>query len=99
MGDRECGHLIYFSVCRSGTIALAVVKIPTNFASEAEDMTTLIIWSRKRTGPWSQGIGSFYEQKICELARLQAQVSLRYAALECAAKTMLQDLEVMPSLG
>ena len=59
MGDQGCGHLIYLSVCRSGTIALAVMKSPDNSASEAEDMTMLIIWARDRTGPLLRGIGSF----------------------------------------
>ena len=92
MGDRGFVHLIYFSVCRSGTIALAVVKIPTNFASEAEDMTTLIILARYRIGPLSRGMGSLSEQKMCDPARLQARVLLRCAALECVAKIILLDL-------
>ena len=57
MGDRGCGHFIYFSVFRSGTIALVVIKSPDNSSSEAEDMTTLIIWARDRIGPLSRGIG------------------------------------------
>ena len=92
MGDRGCGHLISLSVCRSGTIALAVTKCPDNYASEAEGMTTLIIWDRDRIGTLSQGIGSLSERKMCTSARMRAQVSLRYAALECAAKIMLLDL-------
>ena len=92
MGDQGCGHLISLSVCRSGTIALAVRKSPANYASEAEDMTTLIIWARERIGPLSRGIGSFSEHKMCEPARLRARVSLRYAASECAAKIMLLDM-------
>ena len=99
MGDRGCGHFIYLSVCRSGTIALTAMKSPANYASEAEDMTTLIIWARDRIGPLSQGIGSLSEQKMCDPTRLRAQVSLRYAVSECAAKIMLLDLKVMPLLG
>ena len=85
MGDRGCCLFISLSVCRSGNIALAVMKSPANSASEAEDMTTLIIWARERTGQLSWGIG-------CEPARLRARVSLRCATLECAAKIMLLDL-------
>ena len=99
MGDRGCDHFISFSVCWSGNIALAVMKSPENSASEAEDMTTLIIWARERTGPLSQGIGSLYDHNMCNPSRIRARVSLRYAALECAAKTVFLDLYVMPSLG
>ena len=63
-GDRGCGDFISLSVCRSGTIVLAVMKSPDNSASEAEDMTILIIWARDRIGPLSLGIGSLSEQKI-----------------------------------
>ena len=99
MGYRGCGHFISFSVCRSGIIALALMKSPDNSASEAEYMTTLIIWARDRTGPLSRGIVSFSDHKMCNPARLRARVSLRYAVSECTAKTMLLDLYVMPSLG
>ena len=92
MGERGCGHFIYFSVCRIRNIALTVMKSPSNSASEAEDMTMLIIWARERTGPLSQEIGSLSKQEICDPARLRARVSLRYAASECAAKTMLLAL-------
>ena len=92
MVDRGCGHFIYFSVCWRGTIALAVMKSPDNSASENEDMTTLIIWAKERTGPLSEGVASFSEQKICNPARLRARVSLRYAVSDCAAKTMLLAL-------
>ena len=37
MGERGFVHLIYFSVCRSGTIDLDVMKSPANSDSEAED--------------------------------------------------------------
>ena len=80
------------SVCRSVTIALDLVKSPDNSTSEAEDMTTLIIWDMDRTVPLSRGIGSLSEQKMCDPARLRARVSLKYAASECAAKIMLLDL-------
>ena len=91
-GDRGCGDFISLSVCRSGTIVLAVMKSPDNSASEDEDMTTLIIWARDRIGPLLQVIGLLSKQKMCDPARLQARVSLMYAALECAAKIMLLDL-------
>ena len=92
MGDRGCGHFISLSVCRSGTITLAVMKSPANYALEAEDMITLIIWARDRIGPLSRGIGSFSKQKVCDPARLRARVLLRYAASECAAKIILLDM-------
>ena len=80
MGDRGCGYFITLSMCRSGTISLVVMKSPDNYASEAEDMTPLIIWARDRIGLFSRGMGSSFEQKICNPARLQAQVLLKYAA-------------------
>ena len=64
MGYWGCGHFVSLSVCRRGTIVLAVMKSPDNSDSEDEDMTTLIIWARERTGPLSRGVGSFSEQKI-----------------------------------
>ena len=65
---------------------------PDNSALEAEDMTTLIIWDKERTGTLLQGIGSLSEQNICEPARLRVRVSLRYAVSKCAVKTMLLSL-------
>ena len=56
IGERGCGHLISLSVCQSGTIALAVMKSLDNSTSEADEMTTLIIWARDRTGPFSRGV-------------------------------------------
>ena len=90
--DRGCGDFISLSVCRSGTIVLSVMKSPDNSASEDEDMTTLIIWARDRIGPLLQVIGLLSKHKMCDPAQLRAQVSLMYAALECAAKIMLLDL-------
>ena len=80
MGDRDCGHLISLSVCRSGTIALSVMKSPDNSASEAEDMTTLIICARYRIVPLSRGIESLSEQNMYDPTWLRVRVSLRYAA-------------------
>ena len=92
MGDQCCGHLISLSVCRSGTITLAVTKSLANYASEAEDMTRLIIWARDSIGPLSRGIGSFSKQKMCYPVRLCVQVSLMYTVSECADKIMLLDI-------
>ena len=55
MGDQGFGHFIFLSVCWSGTIDLAVMKSPDNSASEAKDMTTLIIWDRDRIAPLFHG--------------------------------------------
>ena len=84
---------------QSGTIALSVMKSQAISSSEAEGMNTLIIFSRDRTWPLLQGIGSLYEHKMCDPAWLRVQVSLRYAASEFAANIILMDLYVMPSLG
>ena len=92
MGGRGCGYFISLSVCWSGTVSLAVMNSPSNYDSDAEDMTPLIIWARDSTGPLSRWIGSLYDQKMCDPARLQARVSLKYAASECAAKIMLLDI-------
>ena len=92
MGYRGCGNFISLSVCWIVTIALDVMKSPDSCSSEAKDMTMLIIWARDRTGPLSRGIGSLSGQNICDPARMRAQVSLRYAASERAAKSMFLDL-------
>ena len=92
MGDRGCGYFISLSVCESGTIALAVMKSPDNSASEAEEMTTLVIWARDRTGQFLWGISSLSKKKLCGPTRLWVIVSLRCATSECAAKIMLLDL-------
>ena len=68
------------------------MKSPANSASETKDINTLIIWAKERTGPLSRGIGSFFEQNICNPARLQARFSLSYATLNCEAKTILLAL-------
>ena len=73
MGDRGCGHFISLSVFRSGTIALVLMNSLDNSASEAEDMTTLIIWASYRTVPLSRGVGSLSENKMCDPARLRAR--------------------------
>ena len=58
----------------------------------SDDMTTLIICARERTGTLSRGIGPLSEQKICNPARLRARVLLRYSASEFVNKIMLLDL-------
>ena len=62
MEDEGYGHFISLSVCWSGTIALAVTNSLANSASEAENMSTLIIWARDMTGPLSRGIGYIFER-------------------------------------
>ena len=51
MGFLGCGHPISMSDWCSGTIFLAMVKSPASSASEAYDMTFLIICAIVRTGP------------------------------------------------
>ena len=58
IGDWGCGHPIYTSVCRSGTISLAQMYRPASSDSAAEDMTHLIIWEMVRTGPLYLGTGT-----------------------------------------
>ena len=75
--DRGCGRFIYLRVCWSGTIALEVLNSSVNSASEAEDMTTLIIWARERTGPLSRGIVSLSKQNYLDYS-LQSRQWYRY---------------------
>ena len=51
MGVLGCGHPISMSAWLSGTIYLAIMKRPSSSASEADDMTFLIICAIVRTGP------------------------------------------------
>ena len=88
MGDLGCGHPISVRDWRSGTIALAQIKRPASSASAAEDMTFLMICGMVRTGPLYVGAGTSYERIMCAPARLHALATLRYAASECAARTM-----------
>ena len=59
-----CGHPISVRACRSGTIYLATVKRPASSASEADDMTFLMICEMLRTGPLWRGIGTSSDSMI-----------------------------------
>ena len=92
MGDLGCGHPISVRDWRSGTIALAQMKMPASSASAVEDMTFLIICATVRNRPLYVEAGTFPERIMCAPERLRALVTLRYAASECAARTMPLDL-------
>ena len=51
MGFLGCGHPILVRDCHSGTISLAMAKRPASSASEADEMTFLIICEMLRNGP------------------------------------------------
>ena len=61
MGVLGCGHPILMSDWFSGTIYLAMVKRPSSSASEADEMTFLIICAIVRTGLLWRGIGTSSE--------------------------------------
>ena len=88
MGDLGCGHPISVRDWCSGTIALAQMKRSAISASAAEDMKFLMICATVRTGPLYVGTGTFSESIMCAPERLRALVTLRYAASECAVRTM-----------
>ena len=51
-----CGHPILISAWGSGTISLAMVNRPASSASEADDMTFLMIFAIVRIGRLWRGI-------------------------------------------
>ena len=75
-GDFACGHFISCKVCLIATISCAVINIATNSASEAEDMTNLIIFESVSTGPFHRGMASFSENKLCAPDLLSPLLSL-----------------------
>ena len=66
---------------RSGTISLAMVKRTASSASEAEEMTFLVICAVVWTEPLWRGIGTSSEIMIWAPARLWDCDTLRQAAL------------------
>ena len=77
MGVLGCGHPIYMSAWRGGTIFLEMVKKPDSSASDADDMTFLIICAVVRTGPLWRGTGTYSESMMWAPTRLQACDTLR----------------------
>ena len=77
MGVLGCGRPILVRACHSGTISLEMVKRPASSASEAYDMTFLIIFAMVRTGPLCRGIGTSSESMMWVPARLRALLTLR----------------------
>ena len=77
MGFLGFGHPILMSDWRSWTIYLAIMKRPASSASEADDMTFLIICVIVRTGPLWRGIRTSYESMMWDPARLWACDTLR----------------------
>ena len=65
------------SAWRSGTIYLVMVMRPVSSASEADDMTFLIICAIMRTGPLWRGIGKSSESMIWVPVQLQAWNTFR----------------------
>ena len=63
-GGFVCGHFISCKVFLIATISCAVMNIAPNSASEAEDMTNLMIFASVSTGPFHRGMSSFSERKI-----------------------------------
>ena len=72
MGVLSYDHTVSKSACRSGTIYLAIVKRPASSASEADDMTLLIICANVRTGLLWRGIWTSSESMMWDPARLRA---------------------------
>ena len=91
-GDFICGHFISCNVCLIATISCAVMNIATNYASEVEDMTNLMIFESVSRGPFHWGMASFSERKIWAPALLRPLLSLWNPASECAQRTMSLEL-------
>ena len=77
MGFLGCGHPILMRACRSGNIYLAMVKKPDSSASEANEMTLLMICAMVRTGPLWRGIGTSSESTMWAPERMRALLTLR----------------------
>ena len=71
-----CGHFISCKVCLIATISCAVMNIALSSASEAEDMTNLMIFASVSTGPFHRGMASFSGRKICAPALLSCTMLL-----------------------
>ena len=71
-GRSRAGEHIF----RIATISCAVMNIAPSSASEAEDMTNLIIFASVSTGTFQRGMASFSERKICAPALLRTFLSL-----------------------
>ena len=89
--DFGCGHFISCNVCLITTISCAVTNIAPNYASEAEDMTNLMIFASASTGLFHRGMASFSERKMCSPALLCRLLSLWKPESECAQSTMLLE--------
>ena len=76
MGVLSCGHTILMRACCRGTISLAMVTRPASSASEADDMTFLIICVMVRTGPLWRGIRTSSESMMWAPARLRDLLTL-----------------------
>ena len=77
MGVLICGHPILMRVCWSETISLAMVNKPGSSASEADDMTFLMICAIVRNGPLWKGIGASSESMMWAPAQLRDLLTLR----------------------
>ena len=77
MGVLGCGHPISLRSWRSGTISLVMVKRPASSASEAYDMTFLMICAMVRTGTLWRGIGTSSDSMMWSPVRLRALLTLR----------------------
>ena len=75
-GDFGYGHFISCKVFLIATISCAVMNIEPNSASEAEDMTYLMIFASITTGLFHPGMSFFSESKICAPDILRPLLSL-----------------------
>ena len=78
-------------------MSLAVTNRASISASEAEDMTNLIIWEMVRMVSFYRGFGSSSERNMCAPVRNISLETLRYSASEWADRLMLLFLWVIPS--
>ena len=97
MNDLGCGHPISSSVFRIGTIVLAVMYSAASSASDADDITGLMIFAIVKIYLFIGGVATSSVKKMCSPALLLALVSLGKPASACAASTMPISLKSMPS--
>ena len=74
--NHGCGNPISMRILRRVDICLAVMKRAASSGVAMEDMTNLMNWTRVRSGPLFDGIGTSSERNIWYPAWLWALISL-----------------------
>ena len=99
MDDLDCGNPISLSVLCIGTNVLALRYSSASSASVDDVITVLLVFAIVKIAPFSGGVATSLDQKMCAPALLLALVSFSNPASACAASTMPLALKSMLSSG